>query len=310
MKLRIIFGGTGYIGKKFCKHLIEKSYQVIAISSKSEPIQYRDKSYKHFALSEHSLKEVSESLVNSGIIGSSASVYVYNFAWKGIKRLTDGGLNSQLENISLLEDCIHFSEDISASKIITVGSDEEYHLENSIDSTSEVKNFSSGQLDYAIAKLYARDVARLICFLKKIDHIHLTFSTFIDPELSSKGYVSDCLMKIIEGSDFSFPKNPNYCDLVSMDDAVEAMRVVGDMGKDKANYFIGSGKIGRLADYFEIMSTAVSRKLDSAPTTLLDSSNTPMSIESLIADTGYTPKNTWENLCEMVIANFNNKLRT
>ena len=113
------------------------------------------------------------------------------------------------------------------------------------------------QGNYAVAKLATRDMCSMVAYLEKIDYVHTRLSAPLSPDLSMGGYISKTLKKIINKENYEAPKNMQLYDIISTNDVAKAYYLIGLNGKNKADYFIGSGKPSTLNNYFEHVKQAV-----------------------------------------------------
>ena len=135
------------------------------------------------------------------------SIFI-NSAWHGYKSLSDGNLSEQIENIYLSNDAIKLATQIGCNRFLHIGSIFENYIDNFINNDWNTKTYNfKNQLNYSLAKNICRDFNRLVSYLEKIEYIHCSFSVFIDPELSGKGYIPSTLKKISKDLDYKRPDN-------------------------------------------------------------------------------------------------------
>ena len=118
--------------------------------------------------------------------------------------------------------------------------------------------YSSAQGNYAIAKLSSRDMCAMVAYIEKIDYIHTRLSVPLSPDLSIGGYISKTLKKIVDKESYEPPTNDQLFDIIFTHDVAQAYYLIGLHGKNKADYFIGSGKPTKLNDYFKQFEQAIS----------------------------------------------------
>jgi hypothetical protein len=97
----------------------------------------------------------------------------------------------------------------------------------------------------------------MTAYLEKIDYCHTRLSIPLDFALTNGSYVSTTLKKIIVTGEFKPPINSNLFDIVSVVDVANALRLVGCFGKNKVNYYIGTGMAARLDEFFEFFKRVV-----------------------------------------------------
>jgi nucleoside-diphosphate-sugar epimerase len=219
----------------------------------------------------------------------------FNFSWLGDKKLMDGTIENQLSNVTYLSNSVKVASEIGCSKFINSGSIEETIAENYLEQSWGRKSFLSGNENYAISKIASRDMCKLLGYLYKIDYVHTRFSAVLDRDLKGTGYISNSFNNILsESKDFQIPLNENLFDIIDLNDLSKAYYLLGLYGKNKLDYFIGSGSPQKLNDYFESFSNWKNSKeiLPQKKYKDLASFNTDL----LLRDTGLDLSNSFFNL--------------
>jgi len=290
MKKAIISGASGLVGKSVVRYLSSKGIDVLCLGRQyltSEDInEYFGEGVKYIQLDMENISRLPDKINNLNWSAGNNCVF-YNFAWGGSKGkgLTEGGLEDQLRNAISSSLAVKSAKKIGCSKFINSGTLEEtyaeWHLGNDLP-------YSSAQGDYAIAKLASRDMCRIIAYLERIDYIHTRLSVPLSPDLSVGGFISKTLKKIENKENYEPAKNNQLFDIISINNVAKAYHLIGLYGKNKANYFIGSGKPTKLNHYFENFRKArlgipIEEQDYSSSSEILSFFNT----EELQADTGF-----------------------
>lgn len=255
MKKAIVTGSTGLIGSNVINELLSKGIKVLAIGRKEKPISesyltspnknltYCQLDLENIDLLPQKLDEISWNVGESCVF--------YHFAWSGLKTLTDGSFDDQLKNVSYCANAVKIAKKLRCTKFINSGSLEETFVEKYLENNWKIDKYHSDQGLYAVAKLSSRDMSLMVAYLEKIDYIHTRFSAVYNDDFSLKGYICSSLKKIFNGENVEPPKNTELFDLISIKDLSMAYYLIGLHGKNKSNYFIGTGKPMTLVDYFE-----------------------------------------------------------
>jgi nucleoside-diphosphate-sugar epimerase len=164
--------------------------------------------------------------------------------------LTDGGFAVQLSSAIHAAHAVRVAKRIGCVKYVNAGTLGETYLERYL-AGKNTKKYQSSQLDYSLAKLAGRDMCKMVAYLEKIDYVHTRMSIPLCPNLSRGSYVAQTLKKIIKGEEYSPPKDNYLFDIISTDDVAQAYYLLGNYGKNKADYFIGTSRPASLVDYFE-----------------------------------------------------------
>ena len=113
------------------------------------------------------------------------------------------------------------------------------------------QNFNTNNGNYAVSKIASRNMCKLLAYLNKIDYVHTRISAVIDKDLKGQGYISNVFKKIINNESYEKPLNEGLFDIIDLEDVANAYYLLGINGKNKIDYFIGSGSPQKLVDYFE-----------------------------------------------------------
>lgn len=246
MKNVIIFGCTGYLGKKLSEFLLEKNINVLGIGRK-EKCELKHQNFKYFSIKDD-LDAFFTDMLKFKYEYKDA--VFYNFAWSGLDRLTNGELKDQLKNLNTSAKALKFASAFSCAKFINIGSQEEAIFKNFIETNKWQENlYSSSPIYYAGAKFANKELLQLLSYLEKIDFINTRFSIVLDKKLSGVSFVAKSLKAIKEGGDLMQVKNTQPCEIIFLDELIEAFYKVGKSGKHKADYYLGLGKVDTLPHY-------------------------------------------------------------
>lgn len=294
MKKAIITGANGFVGSAVINELLNNGIEVLALGRKS--IDEVNKKHltqpKKFTYLQIDLAEIESLPAKIKKIGWTPGAFCvfYNFAWLGKNGLTDGTIKDQLKNVTYSAKGIAIAKEIGCMKFVNAGSMEETFVEKYIESGWPNQEYHSGQGIYAIAKLGSRDMCRLNAYLHKIDYVHTRFSVYVDDQLSSNSFIHKILKKIKNGETYDAPKNDQLFDILKLEEAARAYRLIGEKGINKSDYFIGTGHPKTLSQYFDQCKNIVGDldhydDLEFFNNKLLSSAD--FSIDDLTRDTGF-----------------------
>jgi len=258
MKKAIITGASGLVGRSVVRYLVSNGVDVLCLGRRYLTPAYVNECFgedvKYIQLSMENITELPDKINHLNWKVGNDCVF-YNFAWSGVKNLTDGSFEDQLSNAIHSPFSVRVAKQIGCMKFINSGTIEETYADWHIKNDTP---YSSAQDNYAIAKLASRDMCAMVSYLEKIDYTHTRLSVPLSPELSIGGYISKTLKKIADKESYEPPTNDQLFDIILTDDVAEAYYLIGLHGKNKADYFIGSGKPTKLNDYFKQFEQAIS----------------------------------------------------
>ena len=251
MKKAIITGASGLVGRSVTAFLISRGVDVLCIGRRNlDPDyihRYLGEGVNYIQLSAEDISSLRKKIINRNWIVGNDCVF-YNFAWAGINNLTDGRLDDQMQNAISSALAVKVAQDLGCSKFINSGTMEEtYALSHLRSGTPSL----SSQCNYAIAKLACRDMCSMVAYLQKIDYIHTRLSVPLSANLEGNGFIARNLKKIKNKEDYERAQNKQLYDVIHTDDVARAYYLIGLYGKNKADYFIGSGFPTTLDDFFK-----------------------------------------------------------
>ena len=298
MKTAIVTGSTGLLGRALVKFLFSQNIDVLCLGRKklkiSDMMSIFGKKVNYIKLPMEKIDNLKQEMINLNWKPKSNCVF-YNFAWSGNKSLTDGNFQSQLDNAIYAAKSIKIAQKIGCIKFINSGTLEETFAEKHLKDKIKLP-FKSSQLNYTIAKLAARDMCKIISYLKKIDYVHTRLSLPLSPNLNNESYVTKTLRNILKKKTYTPPTNKRLFDIIFVDDVAEAYYLIGLHGKNKKDYFIGTSKPVTLNEYFNIIKKNFAREKVKKISKLKNTASSLFSINELQNDTGFKPKTNCFNI--------------
>lgn len=252
MKKAIITGSTGLVGSSVAKYLSSVGVQLLCLGRKElSPQQVIDNFGDDSFYLPLQMRDISLLPREAEALGweSSSNTVFYNFGWIGQKKLTDGKFCDQLNNAVFASDAVKVAKEMGCTKFINSGSMEETFLEKFLES-DRIQPYESQQTFYGLAKLACRDICKMISYLELIDYVHTRMSVPLSLRHYKSAYIPMTIKKILKGESYDQPKSNLLYDLVMIDDVARAYYLIGLLGKNKADYFIGRGKPALLREHF------------------------------------------------------------
>lgn len=299
MQKAIILGGSGLLGQSLAKYLSSKKIEVLCIGQRSLTIKKTKKLFgnlaKYIQLDIRNIDRLQE-ILNEMEWSPGSNCIFYNFAWRGNQSLTDGTIDDQMLNVSLSTSAIIAAKKLGCKKFINSGTLEETYIEWHLNND---KPYDSPHLNYAISKLASRDMCLMVSYIEKIDYVHTRLSVPLFNDLSIGGYVSQTLKKISKNKEYDLPHSNQLYDILPTSEVARAYYSIGLKGKNKSDYFIGSGLPTSLGSYFYNFEQYLTKQpqKDYKNTSVYPSSF--FDISDLTADTGFIPSENLFSLLEI-----------
>jgi nucleoside-diphosphate-sugar epimerase len=302
MKKAIITGATGLIGLSVARHLSSKGIEVLCLGRK---VFSQQEASRHFGMTSTYIQlrmediRSLENFLNELNWSPGNECVFFNFAWSGITRLTDGDFEIQLNNSIHSAQAVRVAKKIGCIKFVNLGTIEETFLEHYL-TVKEPESRVFSQTDYALAKMASRDMCKIIAYIEKIDYIHTRLSAPINLDLKRDSYITNTLRLIANREPFVQPKNKQLFDLITTNDVAFAFELIGHLGKNKSNYFIGTGKPATLSNYFDYFAQQVKGL---KPDNIQFQNNVQLgffSTESIKFDTGFVANTHFEQFFDLI----------
>jgi nucleoside-diphosphate-sugar epimerase len=309
MDKAIITGASGLIGSAVVRELLRHDIDVLALGRKHwkdvDPKRLTTSNkLKYIQIEMSEILSLSEKVKEIGWDPGCFCVF-YNFAWSGVNQLTDGAVEDQIKNVTYSANAVVLAKEIGCTKFVNIGTMEETFAEKYLEFDWYKRDYHSSQGIYAVSKLAARDICKMVAYLQKIDYVHTRFSVPIDVNLRASGYVPAVLKQIANGGDYDTPRNNQLFNLIPLEDLANAYYLIGQKGKNKADYFIGTAESRTLTDYFKIFKNIVEdlekNNVEYSPSCEQFLETEAFSISDLIRDTAFAPSGTFEDFAIKVV---------
>lgn len=287
------------LGLSVTRHFISLGMEVLCLGrkefNKASAEIYFGENATYLKLNMEDILSLGHKLEEIGWLPGDDCVF-FHFAWGGRGNLTDGGFSVQMNNAVHAANAVRVAKNIGCVKFVNAGTLEETFIERSLAGLSQEK-YQSSQTDYALAKLAARDMCKIISYMEKIDYVHTRLSVPLVPDLSRGSYVAKTLKLISERKSFTYPKSNQLFDIVTTEDVARAYQMVGRDGKNKADYFIGTSRPQKLANYFDFFAQSLKGMDNIFQATSNKSEATLFSTEAIFHDTGFVAEKLFEDIC-------------
>jgi nucleoside-diphosphate-sugar epimerase len=289
MKKAIITGSTGLVGMAVARYFSSLGIEVLCLGTKKinpEEISrcFGDGSIYH-QLAMNDICSLADRIDLLGWFPGAQCVF-FNFAWRGLYKLTDGSFEEQMNNAVNSAEAVRMAKKLGCIKFVNAGTLEETYLEEFQKEIND-QTYKSSQTDYALAKLASRDMCKMVAYIEKISYVHTRLSVPLSLDLSRGSYVAATLKKIAQGASYEGPTNKQLFDIVFVDDVAKAYHLIGLRGKNKADYFIGTSRPFTLGQYFEMFERFLNKKCPDKSNISVAGLQGCFDTKSLYRDTGF-----------------------
>jgi len=256
MNLAVVIGGNGLIGRALVFELIQNNFKIIIVGT-SEKIHDDLKGIDRAIISYIRIPNMTDwsKIIKKEIekvIYFEEGCIFYNLAWRGKKKLMDGGISEKLKNIKLSCDLIDLAKQLKAIKYIVTGSMEELIFEKKMNNNFWILNQKEKiQNFYPLAKVAARRQSSFQAYLSELDYCYTYISVVIEKKLNVSKYVDQSFKKIMNNNEVLTPENRELCNISSSDEVAKQLLAIGKKGKNKRNYILGTEESASLEEYFD-----------------------------------------------------------
>ena len=309
MKSAIVTGATGRLGSALVSHLAKQGIPTLGVgrlppsSDTVFHVQTTGECVTHVGLAPAAYSDT-DFLVANVPWKSAGECVLFHLAWGAGGQLATPDVPLQVASAAAISDAVNLAAAFNCSKLVNAGSQQERFVQDYlVDRWPEVA-YPTNQGIYGAAKLIARDLGSILCYIKKIDYVNVRFSTYVTPSLDGAGYVASVLRAIRDRRGYEPLRSRQWTEILPIGEVARAFAMIGAQGKNKADYYIGTIRPRTLAElfrYFELVldgSMAPESAWMSAPLSVEDRYH--FDPEPLRREVGFELRETFETLAAEV----------
>lgn len=283
----VVDGATSMLGLALINECITSGIKVLAIARKGSKRLGRIPQAESVKIVMCDQEDFAD--LDTGGLGQY-EVY-YHFAWGNVLAEERRDVKLQEPNIRYTLDAVYLAQRLGCQRFVGAGSQAEYgRVSGLIDSKTPV----NPEVAYGIAKYAAGKMAMVLCESLGMECIWTrTFSVY-GPGDNNTTLIMYTIDKLLRGEKPMFTKAEQKWDYLYSRDAGVAFRLIGEKGKNKKVYCIGSGCARPLGEYIHIVHDLINPalplgigELEYAPLQVM---NLQADISELKEDTGFTPR--------------------
>ncbi len=302
MKQAFVTGATGFIGSALVEFLGSRGVEVVSLGRKTRneiPASRRARLNEtpYIEIDMQDIEQLPTILSKRKIEILDDAVF-YNLAWGGEEGLSDLNISSQLKNVTESLNAFEVAQNLGFRKFIQIGTMEEVFALKYLEADHEQASRKNRHIIYALAKISARRLLKVKSKSMTIEYNYVNHSHVMGEGDEKDSFLQTTLIKLIKNEPLTFSSGEQLFDVISLQDCVEGYYLVGDLGKNGNDYWVGSGYPRRLREYVEIMYHMYPSKQQlqfgnlGYEEVVVDSND--FSIEKLMSDTGYSPKMSYQ----------------
>lgn len=290
MKKVVLTGGTGMIGMAVTDLLLKKGCEVLLLHrpNSSKLLQFQPNPKLKFAPCD--LIDLESFEYNE----HDFDTFVH-LGWKATIGANRDNADLQEENIRITLNAVKLAKKLGCNTFIGTGSQAEYGVK--VEKLTP-KLACDPQSGYGIAKFAAGKLSRLLANQLNMRHCWVRILSVYGPNDNPNTLISYVIKTLLKKETPILTKCEQDWDYIYVEDCAEAIYSVAVHGHDGMVYPIGSGQTRKLKEYIEIIKDKIDSgsKVEFGGKEYLN--HQPMylcaDISSLIEDTGFVPKYTFE----------------
>jgi len=309
MKSAIVTGASGRLGSALVSRLAEEGVPTLSIgrlplgSDTLVEAERRSECVTHVRLASAAFGDPDFLAANVPWKPAGECV-LFHLAWGVGGQLATPDVPLQVASAAAISDAVNMAAVFECTKLVNAGSQQERFVQDYlVDRWPEVA-YPTNQGIYGAAKLIARDLGSILCYIKKIDFVNVRFSTYVTPSLDGAGYIASVLRAIRDRRGYESLRSRQWTEILPIEEVARAFAMIGAQGKNKADYYIGTNRPRTLAElfrYFELV-------LDGSMTPESAWISAPLSVEDryhfdpepLRREVGFELRETFETLAAEV----------
>lgn len=303
MKKAIVTGANGFIGTKLVTALCSENYYVYAvIKDRNEDISYLPKCENVQIV----YCELDDILELKNLIASDTPIDIfYHLAWVGVSTSYKNDFDAQYSNIAHAYHAICAAESLKCRKFVSTGSLSECAYANEAVDGSEKPSPSDF---YSCAKISARYFCMHYAENHNIEINWCLITSLYGPGRLDNNILTYTIRSLLNGEEPEYTKLEQRWDYTYIDDLIHALILVGEKGKNKEIYAIGSGENRQLKEYvetiFRILRPGKELIVGQKPYKTTEIDNSIVDITKLTKDTGYRANVSFEDGIQRMIEYF------
>lgn len=233
MKIAVITGASGFIGKAFTQYLLAQGYNVIAVVRDASKMA----DVKHEKLL---VVEAEFSSYNSLAQLTGQADIFYHFAWDGAYGVKTADYEIQLNNIQASCCALLQAAAMGCKKFVLAGTVAELEVREHLDNNVSLPR---GTCIYAAAKLCAEFMCKVLAGQNNIQFNCGLFANIIGPGDFSRRSTNTILGCFLQGKAPKLVKGDGLNDWLYIKDAVRLIEAMGESGQNMKTYYIGHRKL-------------------------------------------------------------------
>lgn len=251
MKIAVVTGANGFIGRSLVKRLLDCGVVVYGVGLHFSESDFDVNNFRPIELEFQQYPQM-KTLIPEKEIDA-----FYHFAWGGgFERETLKNYKLQLENAKAAGDAVMSAIQLKAKRFIYAGTI------NEVETQQFINAFESFQTRptciYAAAKLMSELICRTLAQENQLHYCAGLIPMIFGEENRSKQLVNVVLDNLLSGREPKLIEGNNQYDIVHVEDVARAFQMIGERGADGKRYYVGHRELQTFRQWMEQIRDIVS----------------------------------------------------
>lgn len=283
----VITGATGFIGQHLVRYFSQKGIRVYALVSPKRHKETVFKDILNVSVQEfdiHNIKLTAEHC-------SRCPLAVIHLAWEGVSSEFRGETRLQFANVDMSLSAIELASELSAKRVILLGSTMEFAFSGQTVSRSALPAPLNA---YGAAKVASRFLCESLAKELNVPFIYAVLTGVYAPDRLGNNLINYVIRELLNKRTPSLTRLEQMWDYVHIEDAIRAIYLIMTKGRGGAFYAIGSGESMPLAKYIQCIRDIIDPSLPlgvgDLPYPQGPMISSCVDLSELSRDTGYRPQ--------------------
>lgn len=278
MKIVVVAGATGFIGKQLTKKLLINGLKVYAIGTNQSKLDNLKK-YGNVVLIQAKFEDY-ENILDYIDKKDNIDAFI-NLAWNAISSNLRNDYNIQINNIQPACLTMEIAKKLKVKKYIFTSTFSCYRYINKNDHLVNLHV-------YDIAKKATEDILKSMSINYDIDYNAIKLSSIFGPGDNSNA--TFFIKELVNGNSLNLINGENLYDFTYIDDTVDGIIAVCEKGLNLKSYYLGRRKIKTFKELLKEMRDAINTEIELNFGAFVDDSfidYSQINLDELYNDTGF-----------------------
>ncbi|MDO4490602.1 MAG: NAD(P)-dependent oxidoreductase [Lachnospiraceae bacterium] len=291
-KHAMITGADGFIGRNLVAELLEQGWQVTAVVRNTEKARGLLGTHEKLRLLACDMNHYTD-LADRWDLGDVS--VLFHLAWAGVSDQSSMEYEIQLNNVKCSCDLQRAAQKLGIPRLVYAGSIMEFEHQKALDSGYYQVSLRN---TYPVAKTAARSLLQIQAANGGMEYIPVIISNIYGPGENSPRLINTAIRSLLDRKHMSFTRAEQMYDFIYIRDAVRAIRMAGEQGKNNRLYYIGSKRQMPLKQYLfrmrDLLAPDMELGLGEIPFKGVSLTFDEFDTQGLYEDFGFTQEYTFE----------------